>query len=123
MTRGIRVLVESRYAREHSHPQRNQWFFLYTVQISNESDRTVQLVSRHWLITDATGRIEEVRGPGVVGEQPVLQPGQAFEYTSGCPLSTPFGEMRGTYQMLTDGGTRFDAEISPFLLREPGAIH
>lgn len=123
LTEGIRVQVEARYAPEHSHPNRNQWFFLYTVLISNEGAETVQLVSRHWIVTDATGRVEEVRGPGVVGEQPVLEPGDSFEYTSGCPLSTPFGEMRGSYQMVSEGGTPFDAEIPSFLLREPGAIH
>jgi ApaG protein len=121
-TRGIRVQVEARYAPEHSQPGR-KWFFLYTVRISNEGDETVQLVSRHWIITDATGHVEEVRGAGVVGEQPVLEPGEAFEYTSGCPLPTPFGDMAGSYQMVTADGERFDAAISPFLLREPGAIH
>jgi ApaG protein len=79
--------------------------------------------SRHWIIRDATGRVEEVQGPGVVGEQPVLEPGDAFEYTSGCPLSTPYGSMEGTYQMVTEAGAQFDAEIARFELREPGAIH
>ena len=96
---------------------------LYTIEISNESDETVQLVSRHWIITDATGRVEEVKGSGVVGEQPVLEPGAAFEYTSGCPLTTPFGTMHGSYQMVAEGGTHFEAEISEFVLREPGAVH
>jgi ApaG protein len=121
-TRGIRVQVEARHAPEHSVPGR-QWFFLYTILISNEGEDTVQLLSRHWIITDATGRTEEVRGEGVVGEQPVLSPGDSFEYTSGCPLTTPFGEMRGTYQMVAERGGSFDVEIAPFLLREPGAIH
>jgi len=81
------------------------------------------LLSRHWVIRDATGRIEEVRGPGVVGEQPVIEPGQSFEYTSGCPLPTPFGSMEGTYQLVTESGIEFDARIAEFMLREPGAIH
>ena len=123
MTRGIRVEVEARYSPEHSDPKQNQWFFLYTVEIANDGEETVQLISRHWVITDATGKVEEVRGPGVVGEQPVLEPGTAFEYTSGCPLATPFGSMQGSYQMIAEGGTHFDAEIAEFLLREPGAIH
>jgi ApaG protein len=80
-------------------------------------------VSRHWIIRNATGKVEEVRGAGVVGKQPVLGPGESFEYTSGCPLDTPFGSMEGTYLMVTEGGTRFDAEIARFELREPGAIH
>ena len=123
VTQGIRVRVESRYAPEYSQPQRNQWFFLYTIQISNEGDQVVQLLSRHWIITDATGKVEEVRGPGVVGESPVLDPGASFEYTSGCPLTTPFGSMEGTYEMVTAGGERFQARIARFGLREPGAIH
>jgi ApaG protein len=123
VTRGIRVSVECRHAPEYSQPQRNQWFFLYTIEIANEGDEEVQLLSRHWLIRDATGKVEEVRGPGVVGESPVLPPGQSFEYTSGCPLATPFGSMEGTYQMTTAGGERFDVRIARFELREPGAIH
>jgi ApaG protein len=81
------------------------------------------LISRHWIIRDANGRVEEVRGPGVVGDQPVLTPGDAYEYTSGCPLPTPFGSMRGSYQMVTEAGVAFDAEIAEFVLREPGSIH
>jgi ApaG protein len=104
-------------------PQLNQWFFLYTVQISNGGTETAQLLTRHWIITDATGHVEEVEGPGVVGEQPILSPGQSFEYTSGCPLPTPFGSMRGTYQMVTESGERFDAEIAPFLLAMPHSLN
>ena len=85
VTRSVRVEVESQYAPEHSQPFQSQWFFYYTVRITNESDDTVQLLSRHWIITDSNGHIEEVRGPGVVGEQPVLAPGESFQYTSGCP--------------------------------------
>jgi ApaG protein len=123
LTHGVRVQVTSRYSPEHSHPSSNRWFFLYTITISNESDETVQLVSRHWIITDATGQAEEVRGPGVVGQQPVLEPGQSFEYTSGCPLSTPYGSMHGTYQMVTARGERFDADIAKFELRGPYTVH
>ena len=123
VTQGVRVSVESRYAPEYSQPQRNQWFFLYTIRITNEGDEQVQLLSRHWIIRDATGRVEEVRGPGVVGETPVLEPGASFEYTSGCPLATPYGSMEGTYEMVRARGERFDAQIARFTLREPGAIH
>ena len=118
-----RVEVEARYSAEHSQPGTNHWFFLYTIRISNEGSETCQLVSRYWIIRDGTGRIEEVEGEGVVGEQPVLEPGDSFEYTSGCPLTTPFGSMEGTYQMISESGSHFDAEIARFDLREPGAIH
>ena len=121
VTEGIRVQVEARHAPEYSEP--SQWFFLYTIRISNEGAETVQLLSRHWIICDATGKTEEVSGPGVVGEQPVIEPGDSYEYTSGCPLPTPFGSMHGTYQFVSAGGVEFDAEIGEFMLREPGAIH
>jgi ApaG protein len=123
VTRGVRVQVAARYSPERSDPAHDLWFFLYTIRVRNEGGETVQLVNRHWIITDATGHVEEVRGPGVVGEQPVLAPGESFEYTSGCPLRTPFGTMRGTYDMRTASGARFDAEVAEFTLREPGAIH
>jgi ApaG protein len=123
VTRGVRVHVESEYAAERSQPSQNQWFFLYTITIANEGHEIVQLLTRHWIITDATGRIEEVRGPGVVGKQPILKPGESFTYTSGCPLNTPFGVMQGTYQMVTDGGDHFDAAIAPFTLSEPYTVH
>lgn len=123
VTRGVRVYVESEYAPERSDPSRNEWFFLYTVRISNEGAETVQLMTRHWIITDAAGHVEEVRGPGVVGKQPVLKQGESFEYTSGCPLSTPFGVMEGTYQMISEAGERFDAKIAPFTLSEPYTVH
>jgi ApaG protein len=121
LTQGIRVQVEAQYSPEHSGPA--QWFFLYTITISNEGSETVQLLSRHWIIRDATGKIEEVRGDGVVGEQPVLAPGEAFEYTSGCPLATPFGSMEGSYEFVTPAGEHFDAEVAQFQLREASAIH
>lgn len=123
VTRGVRVHVESEYASERSQPSQNQWFFLYTITIANESRETVQLLTRHWIITDATGRVEEVHGPGVVGKQPILKPGDSFTYTSGCPLNTPFGVMQGTYQMVTDAGEHFDATIAPFTLSEPYTVH
>ena len=123
VTRGIRVSVEAVYSPPHSRPSQQQWFFVYTIEITNEGAETVQLVSRHWIITDAEGHVEEVRGPGVVGQQPVLAPGESFTYTSGCPLTTPFGKMEGTYQMLTSDGTAFDAAIAPFTLSEPYTVH
>ena len=123
VTNNVRVEVESQYAPERSQPFQNEWFFDYTVRISNERDETVQLLSRHWIITDAAGHIEEVRGPGVVGEQPVLGPGESFQYTSGCALRTSTGVMRGTYQMVTEDGDHFDVEIAPFALHEPYTVH
>jgi ApaG protein len=123
VTNGIRVSVKARFDPSRSQPQQNQWFFLYTVTILNQGTTTTQLISRHWVITDANGKVEEVRGPGVVGEQPVLAPGQSFEYTSGCPLTTSFGTMHGTYQMITTTGERFDAKIAAFTLSEPHSLH
>jgi len=122
-TRGVRVQVRSEYAAERSQPSRNQWFFLYTVTITNEGTESVQLLTRHWIITDGAGQVDEVKGPGVVGKQPTLAPGESFEYTSGCPLSTPFGIMEGTYQMVAEGGDQFDARIAPFTLSEPYTVH
>ena len=118
-TRNIHVTVEAAYDPSRSNPHAQQWLFLYTVKITNEGTETVQLISRHWVITDAMGKVEEVRGPGVVGEQPILGPGQSFRYTSGCPLTTPFGSMHGEYQMVAQGGVQFDVEIAPFTLTEP----
>jgi len=122
-TRGVRVYVEAEYAPQRSQPLQSQWFFVYTITISNEGLDTVQLLTRHWVITDGTGRVEEVRGPGVVGKQPVLAPGESFTYSSGCPLSAPFGVMEGTYQMVADGGDQFDVKIAPFTLSEPYTVH
>lgn len=121
LTEGVRVQVESQFSAEHSKPGES-WFFLYTITIANEGEEPVQLVSRHWVITDASGNVEEVRGLGVVGEQPLLQPGESFQYTSGCPLPSPFGSMHGRYQMVTSGGRRFEADIAHFALRDPMAI-
>mgnify|MGYP001131840828 FL=1 len=122
VTKGIRVHVTSHYSAEHSQPQ-NLWFFLYTIKISNESTDTVQLISRHWIITNAENQVEEVQGPGVIGKQPVLAPGESFEYTSGCPLTTPFGMMKGTYQMVTADGDNFEVEVASFALTEPYTVH
>ena len=119
ITRDIRVQVETEYAPGRSDPQQGQWFFLYTIRLLNQGRETVQLISRHWIITDAMGHVEEVRGPGVVGKHPVLEPGESFEYTSGCALKTPFGSMRGTYQMVNDKRESFDIEIPSFTLTEP----
>lgn len=119
VTRGVSVQVIPRYHPERSDPARRHWFFSYTVRIVNTGDQPVQLVARHWVITDATGREEHVRGPGVVGEQPRLPPGGAFQYSSFCPLSTSMGTMHGSYQMVTDDGATFDAEIAPFTLVDP----
>ncbi|HTF35551.1 MAG TPA: Co2+/Mg2+ efflux protein ApaG [Myxococcota bacterium] len=123
VTKGIRVEVTSRYVAERSAPEDGEWFFAYTVRISNEGSQTVQLLSRHWIITDAEGRRQEVKGPGVVGEQPTLRPGESFEYTSACPLGTSIGAMQGTYQMVTPAGERFDAQIAAFTLSEPYAMN
>jgi ApaG protein len=123
VTRGIKIQVRSEFVPGRSEPGKGMWFFSYHVRIVNEGTTTTRLLSRHWVITDANGGVEEVRGPGVVGAQPVLGPGQAFEYTSFCPLKTSFGSMRGTYQMVTEEGEAFDAEIAPFSLNEPYSIN
>jgi ApaG protein len=123
ITRGVRVHVNSEYAPDRSKPARNEWFFVYTVKISNEGSEPVQLMTRHWVITDDTGRVEEVRGPGVVGQQPRLEPGESFEYTSGCPLQTSSGQMEGTYQMVSESGETFDVKIAPFTLSGPYTVH
>ena len=122
-TRGVRVVVRSEYVPERSSPADAQYFFAYRIRISNAGEDTVQLLSRHWVITDGDGQVEHVRGPGVVGEQPVLEPGESFEYTSFCPLPTPIGSMHGSYQMVTAGGSTFDAEIAPFSLAVPSALN
>jgi ApaG protein len=122
-TKGIRISVASEYAPDRSRPGQQQWFFLYTITIENHRNDTVQLLSRHWIITDGSGHVEEVKGPGVVGKQPVIAPGKSYEYTSGCSLSTAFGKMEGTYQMVTSDGEGFDATIAPFTLSEPYTVH
>jgi len=104
VTNNVRVEVKSQFAPDRSQPFEGEWFFYYTIRITNEGTSTVQLISRHWIATDATGQVDEVTGPGVVGEQPALAPGESFQYTSGWPLRTPTGVLRGTYQMVDDGG-------------------
>lgn len=122
-TRGIRIEVRSTYIPERSSPGEEEYFFTYHVRISNVGQETAQLVSREWTITNAEGEVERVKGPGVVGQQPVLQPGGAFEYSSYCPLRTSVGSMHGTYQMVTDKGDPFDAVIAPFTLAVPNALN
>ena len=122
-TLGIRVQVRSAYVPERSVPAQGRYFFAYKVRISNVGTETAQLVSRRWVITDADGDVETVEGPGVVGEQPTLAPGESFEYTSFCPLTTPFGSMHGTYRMVRPGGGSFEAEIAPFHLAMPAALN
>ena len=123
VTSGIRVEVLSRHSPENSRPNQDEWVFQYTVRITNQGGETVQLLNRHWIITDALEHIEEVQGPGVVGEQPVLAPGESFKYSSWCPLKTPTGMMRGTYQMARSDGGTFDIEIAPFALRARYPVH
>jgi len=122
-TRGIRVQVESFYDEDRSSPQESYYFFAYQVRISNEGAEKAQLISREWIITDANGEAQRVQGPGVVGEQPVLSPGEAFEYTSFCPLSTAVGTMHGSYHMVRPDGSSFEAEIAPFSLEVPHAVN
>jgi ApaG protein len=117
------VSVRPQFVPEHSSPDEDKFLFAYTVTIRNTGDVTAQLISRHWIITDAHDKVEEVQGLGVVGEQPVLQPGEAFEYTSGCPIATPVGSMRGSYQCVAADGTRFEAAIPEFLLSMPRTLH
>ena len=119
VTRAIRVQVEPMYLDEQSEPDDGQFVWAYRVQIENEGPETVQLLTRYWHITDGMGRVQEVRGAGVVGEQPVLNPGESYEYTSGTPLPTPSGIMQGTYQMRTNSGEKFDIEIPAFSLDCP----
>jgi|TARA_B100000678_G_scaffold284132_1_gene285248 ApaG protein len=115
----INIKVEPRYIQERSEPIRSIYFFAYHITVSNQGEKAAQLITRYWHITDGNGQVEEVRGPGVVGEQPRIAPGESFEYTSFCPLPTPFGVMKGSFQMLRDDGTDFDAPISPFRLVAP----
>jgi ApaG protein len=122
-TNGIRVEVNSMYLRDRSSPRDNQFLFAYHVTISNEGVETAQLRSRHWIITDADGDVREVKGPGVIGEQPVLQPGAHFRYTSYCDLKTSVGTMHGSYTMMTAAGETFEAQVAPFTLAVPNALN
>ena len=117
VTQRIRVEVMARYSAENSKPLQDDWVFQYTVRITNEGEETVQLVSRHWIITDGVDHVEEVKGPGVVGEQPVLAPNESFKYSSWCRLKTPTGRMHGKYFMMRTTGELFDIEIAPFGLK------
>jgi ApaG protein len=121
ISHNIKVTVRPKFLIEQSEPEESRYFWSYTIEIANDGDRIVQLTHRHWKITDANGRREEVQGPGVVGEQPKLRPGDAFSYTSGCPLSTPSGIMVGTYRMVDESGAAFDVAIPAFSLDSPYA--
>jgi ApaG protein len=123
LTRSVRIIVQPRYVAEQSSPEEQQYLFAYHITIRNEGDQPVQLLARHWVITNGEGRVEEVRGPGVVGYQPKLNPGQEFQYTSGCPLNTPVGTMHGSFQMVTETGESFDARIAPFRLAVPQVLN
>ena len=122
-TSGVRVTVQSQYVPEQSLPMSQRYVFAYTVRIDNESTDTVQLKSRHWVISHGDGHVEEVRGPGVVGVEPVLEPGRSFQYTSGCVLRTPRGTMHGSYGMVRSDASPFDADIAPFGLEMPYAYN
>jgi ApaG protein len=122
-TRGIQIRVKTAYLPERSSPKDSSYLFMYNIRISNVGSETAQLVSREWIITNADGEVERHKGPGVVGETPVLPPGGSFEYTSYCPLKTPVGAMQGTYQMVTADGEQFDAIIAPFTLAVPNALN
>lgn len=119
----ITVEVEPAYIAEQSDPQNENYVFSYTVTIKNEGDVPARLLTRHWIITDGDGQVQEVKGDGVIGEQPHLQPGEGFTYTSGTFMSTPVGTMTGSYQMLADDGTKFDADIPSFTLSVPNILH
>ena len=123
VTESVRVEVQSMYIAERSAPEQEFFFFAYRVNITNQGVVPVKLLARHWIITDGLGETEEVKGPGVVGEQPLLDEGQSFAYTSACTLRTPQGSMRGTYEMLTSEGETFDAEIASFALSHASGIH
>jgi ApaG protein len=123
VTEGIRITVRPEYWPERSSPEASQFAFTYTVEIANEGSEVAQLKSRHWIITDANGKVEEVRGEGVIGQQPKIAPGKAFSYTSWAMLKTPFGTMRGSYAMVRPDGTKFEAKIGEFVLTQPHALH
>ena len=119
----IRIEPVSSYVAEQSDPSRDQFVFSYTIRITNVGTVAARLVSRHWIITDGEHRVQEVRGAGVIGQQPRLAPGESFEYTSGASLTTPVGTMRGSYQMVAEDGREFDAAIPPFTLSVPRTLH
>ncbi len=123
ITEGIRVTVQSAFLPDQSSPRQGRYAFAYRVRIANEGEAVAQLRSRHWIITDGNGEKQEVRGDGVVGEQPVLEPGEHFEYTSGCLLKTPHGTMQGSYRMFREDGSSFEARIALFSLTQPNALN
>ncbi len=123
MLNQIKVSVRSDYLPEQSEPAASRYAFAYTVTIENRGTQSARLLDRHWIITDADGRVQEVRGEGVVGEQPRIRPGESYRYTSGAILSTPVGSMQGSYGMVNDDGTRFEASIAPFSLAQPALLH
>lgn len=123
ISKGIRIRVEPEYLPQRSDPTKPIYYFAYHITISNESEKTTQLISRYWHITDSNGNVEEIRGPGVVGKQPRLKSGESFEYTSFCPLPTEFGVMHGTFQMVRDNGNSFNAKIKPFKLAVPFSVN
>ena len=123
VSRGVRVHVQPEYLPDQSAPDEGLWVFAYHVTIQNQGEQTVQLVSRHWIITDARGEEEHVRGPGVVGFQPVLAPGESFQYSSGCPLRSSVGSMHGSFQMVGQDGQHFDARVAPFTLADPDSLN
>lgn len=122
-TRGVRVDVQAHFLAEQSDPDAQQWVFAYRVTIHNDRDDTVQLLTRHWRITNGRGQVQEVEGPGVVGRQPMMRPGEGFQYVSGCPLDTPIGTMEGRYTLVSHGGETFDVDIAPFVLADPLAVN
>ena len=122
ITDNILIEVSTRYLPEYSNPTLQKWMFAYKVRIHNQSQKTVQLLRRHWIITDAFGEVEHVRGEGVIGKQPILHPNEAHEYISGCPLATSMGSMKGSYQMQDETGTLFDVGIPEFLLAAPDSF-
>jgi ApaG protein len=119
----IAIEVATQYLPDQSDPDAERYFFAYTISVTNSGSVATQLISRHWIITDAAGKVDEVRGLGVVGHQPLLKPGESFEYTSGCPLATPVGTMSGSYQMVAEDGTRFEVAIPEFMLAMPRTLH
>lgn len=119
----IHIDVETDYIPEQSEPEANRYVFTYTITIRNDGSVPARLMTRHWVINHANGKVEEVRGEGVIGEQPYMRPGEGFRYTSGTVLETPYGDMNGSYQMLADDGVEFDAEIPAFSLTTPNALH
>ena len=123
VTNGVRVEVMSQFSAANSRPQEGEWVFQYTVRITNQGSEPAQLISRHWIITDATSQEREVKGLGVVGEQPLLAPGESFKYSSWCPLETPTGSMRGRYHMVRTDGSPFEIEIAPFALKARYVVH